>query len=387
MVYRKAPYMVLYRAQASFAIAKVSPRLMSLHTNTAPLRFHASRRLLPVWVAALVLGALRAGSVPPGVSNTGTTDPAGMSSYGDLLQEYANPDWKAPSWFHRPEKDDPASQLAYAQSLEASGRTSSACAEYNALVHKWSSSPEAPKAQYALARLYDRLGKKARAFKEYQYALLMYPNAIPYQEAVDSQMALLRAMEGELGTGFLGMGQTMDADDIARLYQIVAINAPSGEFAPECYFRMGELYSGRHSRRYDLSLEPYETVVVRYPESDLAPLAAFRAARARVLLSRKYPRDEKRTRSALLSIDAVLSSYAPLLPNAEAARAELVGWRKEVADRLSHTEFQKAEFYDTIRHKPESAIVAYRRFLEVHPDSPDAAQARRRLSELTAKAP
>lgn len=356
-------------------------------SNTAPSPSRAPRRPRLVWIAsALALMALPAVSAPV---NSRTTDPAGMSSYGDMLEEYATPDWKQPGWLlHRPRKKDAAAQFAYAQGLEARGKVSSACAEYDALVHEWPSAPEAPKAQYALASLLDRRDKKARAFKEYQYALMMYPNSIPYEEAVNRQMALLRAMEGELGTGFLGMGETMDADDIARLYQIVARNAPAGEFAPECYFRMGELYSGRHSRRYDMALEPYETVVAHYSQSELAPVASYHAARARVLLSRKYPRDEKRTRSALLSIDTVLSAAVNRLPNADEARAQLLEWRQEVSNRLSHTVFQQAEFYDTIRHKPEAAIAAYRRFLELHPDSPDAAQARRRLSELTAaKAP
>ncbi len=361
--------------------------MMSPVSNNAPLPHRALRRPRLGWIAAaLVLSALPAVSAPV---NARSPDPAGMTSYGDMLEEYSTPDWKKPGWLlHRPRKADAATQFAYAQSLEARGKFSAACAEYDALVHEWPSAPEAPRAQYALASLFDRRDKKARAFKEYQYALMMYPNSIPYEETVLRQMALLRAMEGELGTGFLGMGETMDADDIARLYQVVARNAPSAELAPECYFRMGELYSGRHSRRYDMALEPYETVAARYPGNDLAPVASYHAARARVLLSRKYPRDEKRTRAALLSIDTVLAAAVTRLPNADEARAELLEWRKEVYDRLSHTAFQQAEFYDTIRHKPEAAIAAYRRFLELHPDSPDAAKARRRLSELTpAKAP
>lgn len=311
-----------------------------------------------------------------------TTAPAGDSVYGDLLQEYASPDWKEPSWTHSPKKDNPAEQLAYAQELEEQGRLSSACSEYDALVHEWSSSSEAPTAQLSLARLYEKRDKKPRAFKEYQYAILMYPNAIPYEASVRAQMALLRAMEGELGTGFLGMGESMDAEDIARLYEIVSLNAPASDLAPECLFRMGDLYSGKHSKRYDLSLEPYETILSRYPQSTWAPVAAFHAARARVLLARKYPRDEKRLSAALLSLDTVLWSYVSRLPNSAEARTELLAWREEIDGRMSHTDFEKAEFYDTIRRKPEAAAAAYRRFLELHPNAPDAPRARKRLQEL-----
>jgi outer membrane protein assembly factor BamD (BamD/ComL family) len=174
----------------------------------------------------------------------------------------------------------------------------------------------------------------------------------------------------------------MDAEDIAKLYGVVARNAPAGEIAPECLFRMGELYAGEHSKRYDLALEPFETITARHPRSVFAPAAAFGAARARVLLSRKYPRDEKRTRAALQSIDAVLAGFAQRLPDPDEAVRTLQAWREEVSGRLSHAVFQQAEFYDTIRRKPEAAISAYRRFLELHPDAPDAEKARRRLAEL-----
>lgn len=302
----------------------------------------------------------------------------------DLLNEYSAPDWKQPGWLHSPKKDTPDEQLAYAQELEEKGRLSAACDEYDDLVRTWGSSPEAPVAQMALARLYEERDRKPDAFREYQYAVLMFPNSIAYEDTVRRQMALLRAMEGELGTGFLGFGQSMDAEDIAKLYGVVARNAPAGEIAPECFFRMGELYAGKHCKKYDLALEPYETIAAYYPKSAFAPAAAYGAARARVLLSRKYPRDEKRTRVALQSIDAVLTGYAPLLPNREEATQTLHTWREEISERLSHAEFQQAEFYDTIRRKPEAAASAYRRFLELHPDAPDAEKARRRLAELEA---
>lgn len=312
------------------------------------------------------------------------TDSFGDRKFNDILLEYTEPEWKTPGWFHHAEKKNPKAQFEHAKGLEEKGKLSSACSAYDALVREWPADGLAPSAQLAVARLFEERDKKEQAFREYQYAVLMYPNAISYEEVVQKQMALLRDMESELGTGFLGMGQTMDADDIARLYRIVSMNAPAGNLASECLFRMGELYAGEHCKKYDLALEPYDSVVSRYPESDWAPMAAFHAARARVLLSRKYPRDGKRSRAALTSVDSALAGSFKRLPNPADAQKELLAWREEVYARVSHEAFQQAEFYDTIRHKPQAAIVAYKRFLELYPAGPDAERARARLEKLEA---
>lgn len=346
-----------------------------------PIRFCSPTLVAILLAVFFAASGVRAQSMHNAPGRPDTT------SYDNLLEEYSAPDWKQTGWFHYPKKRAPDEQLAYARELEARGRFSKACDEYDDLVRAWGYAPEAPVAQMALARLYEERDRKPDAFREYQYALLMFPNAIAYEDTVRRQMALLRAMEGELGTGFLGFGASMDAEDIAKLYGVVARNAPAGEIAPECLFRMGELYAGEHSKRYDLALEPFETITARHPRSVFAPAAAFGAARARVLLSRKYPRDEKRTRAALQSIDAVLAGFAQRLPDPDEAVRTLQAWREEVSGRLSHAVFQQAEFYDTIRRKPEAAISAYRRFLELHPDAPDAEKARRRLAELESSSP
>lgn len=318
-------------------------------------------------------------------SSPSETAQSATRNHDSLFDSYIEPEWKTPEWLHSPKKDTATEQLAYAQKREEAGRLSSACSEYDALVRQWPTSPEAPIAQIALARVYVARNQKDKAFREYQYAILMFPNAIAYEHTVQTQMDLLRAMEDELGTGFLGLGETLSADYIARLYQVVAQNSPASDRAPECYFRMGELYASDFAKDYDLALEPYDTVLARYPQSTWAPLAAYRAARARVLISRSVPRDIKRARSALHSISTVLQTHATALAAQPEALESLRAWHAEMSQHLANEEYQQAAFYDTIRHKPESAIVAYRRFLELHPKGPNSDRARARLAELEAR--
>ena len=298
------------------------------------------------------------------------------------LDDYANPAWKEPSWWWRARKDTPAEQLAYGMEQANAGHLRRARSVFEELVHTWQSSPEAPTAQLALARVQEVRGRKAKAFRELQYAVLMFPNAIPYDEVVAHQMALVRDMEGELGSGLFGWGETMDAEGVAELYRIVAANAPASDLAPECLFRMGEVLSGPASSKYDLALEPYEMLAARYPSSGFVPAAAYGMTRARVLLARKYPRDEKRLVAAANSIASALENHAQRL-DAESV-AELREWRDEIDFAIAHADYERAAFYDTIRRNPQAAAAAYRRFLQLHPGSADAERARERLAKLEA---
>ena len=333
---------------------------------------------VPKLLAVIATVAL-AGAVTAAPPTMGRPDPD-RDPFRSYLDDYFSPPWKQPGWWWRARKDTPAEQYAYGVAQFEAGNLRRAAHVFEELVHTWQSSPEAPAAQLALAQTQEERGNKPRAFREYQYAVLMFPNAIPYDETVARQMALVRDMEGELGSGFLGWGESLDAEGVAELYRIVAANAPASDLAPECFFRMGEVLSGDHCRKYDLALEPYDILMARYPGSKYVPRAAYGAARSRMLLARKYPRDEKRLRAAADTIAFVLASHARTL-GAETV-AELSAWRDEIAAAISRTDYERAAFYDTIRRKPAAAAAAYRRFLELHPEAPEAPLVRARLAQL-----
>ena len=334
-------------------------------------------------LAALALLAL-AGAATAAPANMGRPDHEN-EPLRSHLEEFSQPDWKQPSWWWRARKATPAEQLAYGKEQANAGNLRRARSVFEELVHTWPSAPETAEAQLALARVQEARGRKPDAFREFQYAVLMFPNAIPYDKIVAHQMALVRDMEGELGSGFLGWGESMDAEGIAELYRIIAANAPASDLAQECFFRMGEVLSGEHSRKYDLALDPYEILAARYPESPLVPAAAYGVTRSRVLLARKYPRDDKRLHAAADSIASTLATHAARLD--EASVADLTAWRDEIAAAITHADYERAAFYDTIRRKPEAATAAYRRFLELHPDAAEAPLVRERLAKLDSLLP
>ncbi len=265
-------------------------------------------------------------------------------------------------------------------------RLVSVCDEF---VNEWHNDPRAPKVQILLADACAERGRRVRAIREYQYALRYFSNesALGAAELAEKQMRLARELEGELHSGFLGMGAETGSKTLVSIYLLIAKNAPTEAFAPECYYRAGLLWETDIDKP-DEAIGPYEQVFVNYPGSEFAPLAACRAARCRVTLSDRYPSDARRTASALVFVDAVLKAYEPLLSEENPERVrELRKWHDHLFARISHARFEEAAFYDRIRHNPSAAVAAYTRFLEQFPDAPDSGTARARMKALSEKLP
>ena len=118
-------------------------------------------------------------AVSPGVSpgpgiRYATDAYPGFDSEDELLK----PSRKEPRWFgwiNGPKKDTAAEQFKYAASLESEESWKGAKKAYDALVREWPTSPEAPKAQKALADIcLGKLLDSEAAFVEYRYLLDFY---------------------------------------------------------------------------------------------------------------------------------------------------------------------------------------------------------------------
>ncbi len=88
----------------------------------------------------------------------------------DSTDSFLKPERKEPKWFHfwnGPKKDNAAEQLQYSASLIREKKFSKAAKELDALVREWPVSPEAVRAQKALADIYLKYTDEAeKAAKE-----------------------------------------------------------------------------------------------------------------------------------------------------------------------------------------------------------------------------
>ena len=68
----------------------------------------------------------------------------------------------------------------------------------------------------------------------------------------------------------------------------------------------------------------------------------------------------------------------PQNPEAAEARARA----DELSARQTRMAFERAEFYDRVRRDPEAAVLAYGDFLKQFPNAPESARARERMEAL-----
>ena len=255
-----------------------------------------------------------------------------------------------------------------------------AISAYQALVHNWGSSAEAPGAQLSIGRLLESTGDYEDAFKEYQYYLEHYGAAgtgeFGYADVVAAQFACANQLRTRISSSPWSPSYNL----VSAMFRRVAENAPDGPRAIESvYLQAMSLELGGA----DADAVPvYERLVVKYPESDLASGARYRAAFCRARLADRMPNDRRTLDHALEALRSAIS-LAPGSPDAAAARER----EQELSARQASQAFERAAFYDRIRDRPEAAAIAYRRFLERFPEAAEAPRARERLAEIEASLP
>ena len=282
---------------------------------------------------------------------------------------------KSSSWFHRPKKDTPAEQLAYADSLRDAGRDSRAASQYSALVHEWHESPEAPRAQFEYAKLLEKQGDYAEAFDEYEYLIRNFVSGFSFNEVVDRQYRVANAIMSTPGR-FLWIIETApDYEKALPLFEKIVANAPRWSQTCQAQYDIAQI----HERKGELdeAISAYEIVQQNFPRDALAVDAAFRQGECLARLARENPREERRSQAARTLLQRVLREH----PNAhEAAQARQ--WLQEVVARLAAMAYERAQFYDRRSGNPKAAAIAYRDFLNKFPDDHRAAAARARLETL-----
>jgi outer membrane assembly lipoprotein YfiO len=284
-------------------------------------------------------------------------------------------DKKTPSYWRRPAQPTPAEQLAYAQAQEAGGHKRRAERQYNALVHRWHQSAEAPLAQFAYARLLYERGRYERAFREFQYMVQFFSGQFDYNLVLDYQRRIGNQILGKRWATF-GIFRGFESPERALpMLETIVRNAPNWEKTPAIRLNIALVYE--NAGEHESAIKAYESVIQAHPGSPEAQTAAYRQAACLTDLSDKHPRDERHCRDALSSLASFLAVY----PQGE-QRAEAQQRLDSLKSRLEEMYYQRARYYDKIEKRPAAALVSYRDFLKRFPASDRAPAILERIGEL-----
>lgn len=284
-------------------------------------------------------------------------------------------------FFGRPAKDTPERQLRYAQALQEAGRLRKAHRQFKALVHEWHDADEAPIAQKTFAELLEQRRKYSRAFNEYQYLAHYFPGRFSFRDVFDAQFRIASHLMRQRSFQFLFFSGFDASERALPLFKQILENAPYAERAADAWFHIGTIHED--AKDYVRAADAYETLVVRYPQSDYVSEALYRRAACLYNEAIRHPRDER----GLLIAYGALAAW--IQQNDGSDRETLTEARQRLGDmqaRIVEMHYERAAFYDTLARKPSAAIIAYTSFLEQFPASEHSDIVRARVRELTAKA-
>jgi outer membrane protein assembly factor BamD len=263
--------------------------------------------------------------------------------------------------------------MAYANQLREAGRTRKALREYRALVYEWPESAEAPAAQLQFANLLFERGQMSDAFTEYQFLVETYPGFFPYDQVIQRQVEIAEQVAAARH-GFLFITWSNQEDAIPMFDKIIQ-NAPTWDRAGKLQFRIGEIYE--KTGEYELAIEAFTSLLIRYPASPHAEEAAFRRARCHIELTRYYPNStDIRARAAMAAAE-----FLQRFPRSRFG-SEVQAYLDTLDRDQARALYATARLYDRTGDHPASAILMYERLLEDYPDSSLAEKARARLAAL-----
>ncbi len=299
---------------------------------------------------------------------------------GDVLWEETQvqvPEKREPGFFKRPDRENPAAQIDYAENLLESGKIRKAKRAFLTLTYQWPDSDEAPKAQYEYAKLLVRSGAYMKAFKEFQYLIKQYPGEFPYKETLDYQFRIANEVRTERWGDILFLPGFSTAERSLPLYKQIAENGPNWEKVPEVWFYIGNVYE--HTHEYAEAIEAYERIIYGNPDHDVARRAAYRRLNCFYVMVKRLPRDENIYRRAISAHFRFLGKYPDHEKSAH-ARKMLSDLKQELEDM----HYRRAIFYDRNANKIKAALISYREFLKNFPSSKRASEIKARIEELEA---
>lgn len=326
---------------------------------------------LALWIGVLTLPCVAAyDSMPTPPPNA--TDDATKPRYEKARVK------RGTHWYRSPAKETAPSQLEWAYQLYAKAKYRRAANAYQALVYAWPDSPEAPKAQLALAQVQETRGNYLQAFDEYQYLFDYYPGQFDYQKALERQFKIANYLMTTPKGAFLFF-RGFDAPERALpLFESILRNAPEWERAPLTQLNIGIIHEKNEEE--DEAVVAYEVLQNRYNDPALVAEAAYREAYCLYKIYRNHPNNENACNAARAGLVQYITAF-PRHEKVPEARTYLQALNNEQAGRA----FEQARYYDTIARRPKAALIAYKEYLERYAEmNPDlAAIARTRVDALT----
>lgn len=265
-------------------------------------------------------------------------------------------------------------QMLIATQADEEKNLSQALSAYRKVLRRFPQSDQAPEAAFRIGELEEQRGDFQRAFKAYQTYVENYPSGTRFSAAIENQFKIATLyLEGERQR-LLGIPTLPSLDKARSMFEDIITAAPYTDFAPLAQFNIGLT----HERQKNLTaaILAYQTVLDRYPNSDVADDAQYQIAYVWYHQARYGSYDRTTADKAREAFEDFLIRFpdSEKVPQAEENLKVLT---------TAHTTnaLEVAKFYDK-QKKYKAAVIYYNEVIRQNPDSEGADTARTRIDEL-----
>jgi outer membrane protein assembly factor BamD len=274
-------------------------------------------------------------------------------------------------------KKNAEEQFSLAQRYEADGDYKRAGASYRFVVRRFPRADIAAEAQFKSGQMLEKLGKLQLAFNEYQALVQKYPRSPDFEAALQAQYDIGKAYLDGKRVDIYGVPTLPSMGKAQEMFQKIVTNAPYGRIAPMAQFGIGQALE--RSGSITATVNAYQQVVDRYPNSDVAPNAMYQIGYVYFQASRATGYDETAAVRAQEAFEDFLLKY----PNSEKV-PQAQDNLKILQSRKTDNSYNIARFYDK-QKKYKAAYVYYNEVLQQQPGSPDAVKAQQRMDQIRSK--
>lgn len=282
--------------------------------------------------------------------------------------------WSAESEDAGSVEPDAIAQMRKAEGLEADGSLEKALGAYRGLVRKFPQAIMAPRAQWKVAELYERLGNYDRAFDAYSAYITTYRRGADFDKAVESEFRIAKLfLDGERRRLF-GMKTLPSMYRAQEMFQAILKDAPYSKWAPLAQFNIGVALE-KQGKPAD-ALAAYQTVVEKYPGSPVVADAYYQIAYVHYQAIRNGSYDQATREKAVESFEEFIARFPQneKVPQAKENLQQLSGGHNVNALEI-------ARFYDKQKNY-KAAVVYYNEVIRLEAGSENAKSAKTRIEEL-----
>ncbi|HEY0789801.1 MAG TPA: outer membrane protein assembly factor BamD [Chthoniobacterales bacterium] len=247
-------------------------------------------------------------------------------------------------------------------------------ASYRLVVRRFPRSDVAIRAQFKSGQMFERTGDLPRAFNEYQTLVEKYPGSPDFEPALQAEYNIAKAyLDGKRVTLY-GVPTLPSMARAQQMFEKIVRSGPYSRYAPLAQYGIGEALE--KTGVINASVNAYQQVVDRYPNSDVAANAMYQIGYVYLNASRQVGYDQTAAVRSQEAFEDFLMKY-PNSDKAPQARDNL----KTLQGRKTADAYTIARFYDRQKNY-RAAYTYYNEVVQQQPDSGQADRAKERMDQL-----